>query len=355
VVYYIDAYQSFKEIQMKLTAAISVIIVFLAVGCGSKSDSVTLKEGMAGYQLAVDLSQIVPEYAPGSGTVLAWTDDFEITSDEVIQAIVNNIGNKASQLTGIDAEQLKEVIEQNASRLAEQKLILNAARGAKTVVPEEVVESTLQQEYARVGGQEAFLEAINQEGIAFEHVQKNIRENLMINQFLMDVMNSQVEVTEEEVEAAYQADKTATVRHILLLTEEKSEEEKAEIYKKMEGLLARAKAGEDFAALATEYSEDPGSKDKGGLYENQPRGVMVPTFEEAMFTVPVGEISGIVETPYGYHIVKVIERIKEDRPLEEVRSELETKIRQQKMPQDFIQNYIENMKKEAGFQTVGGN
>jgi len=120
----------------------------------------------------------------------------------------------------------------------------------------------------------------------------------------------------------------------------------------MEDVLARAKKGEDFAELAKKYSEDPGSKNKGGIYEDFTRGRMVKPFEDAAFGVPVGEISDIVETRYGYHILKVINRKKETRPLEEVRDQLVKKLESTKK-RDAYQNFVEKLKTDNGFEIVG--
>jgi len=103
------------------------------------------------------------------------------------------------------------------------------------------------------------------------------------------------------------------VRHILIKTVDDnyqplSDEEIAAAKAQIEDLLEQAKNGEDFAALATQYSEDPGSKDVGGEYTFG-RGRMVPEFEEAAYALEVGEISDIVETAYGYHIIKLEEKI----------------------------------------------
>ncbi len=102
-------------------------------------------------------------------------------------------------------------------------------------------------------------------------------------------------------------------RHILISTLDAErnplpEDKKAEAKKKAEEILAKAKAGEDFAALAKEYSEDPGSKDNGGEYTFG-YGKMVPEFETTAFALEPGEISGLVETSYGYHIIKLEEKI----------------------------------------------
>ncbi len=117
----------------------------------------------------------------------------------------------------------------------------------------------------------------------------------------------------------------------------------------MEGILQRAKAGEDFAALAKENTEDPGSKDNGGLYENFPRGHMVKPFEDAAFSVPIGGISDIIETQYGYHILQVVERKKETKSFEEVKAELEQQLMRSKR-RDMNTSVVEKLKKESGYE-----
>lgn len=130
-------------------------------------------------------------------------------------------------------------------------------------------------------------------------------------------------------------------RHILISTLDADrqplpEDKKAEAKKKAEDILAKAKAGEDFAELAKTYSEDPGSKDNGGEYIFG-RGEMVKEFEDAAFALKPGEISGLVETTYGYHIIKLEE--KTDSTPEQVKQA-------QELRQQIISRYEDELKME---------
>ncbi len=73
-------------------------------------------------------------------------------------------------------------------------------------------------------------------------------------------------------------------------------------------MLQRLKKGEDFAKLAAEVSDDTGTKAKGGDLDFFPKGTMIPAFDEAAFSLKPGELSNLVETEYGYHIIKVEEK-----------------------------------------------
>jgi peptidyl-prolyl cis-trans isomerase D len=120
------------------------------------------------------------------------------------------------------------------------------------------------------------------------------------------------------------------IRHILLMTQGKPPADEAKIKAQAEDLLKQVRAGANFGDLVKKYSEDPGSKDKGGEYTIQHNGQMVKEFEDAAFRLKPGE-SDLIKTSYGYHVVQVIEhdqpRVK---PFDEVKGDLLTEWRKQK-------------------------
>ena len=187
--------------------------------------------------------------------------------------------------------------------------------------------------------------------IEYETVRNDTRDGIMIEKYVDSALAKDFEVTEDELIEDYQHDKFASVRHILLKTQGLDDSSKVAKHKEMEAILERARAGEDFAVLANEYSEDPGSSKNGGLYENFTRGKMVKPFEDASFGVPIGEISDIVETSYGYHIIKVIERKPEEKPFEDVKDNMKTKLEQEKRQQVYDDN-LEKLKKKAKFKVI---
>ena len=341
---------------MKHALTVILISALALSGCAKKAEKFTLKEGTPAYTLAKDLAAIVPALGPDKSTVLVETKSFVVTAAEVIQAARDNLGTRTDQLRTVDAGQMKKIIDQAASSLAERKLLLAAAAAAKTVVPAGELEKALQSEYAQAGGEQAFLEALKGADVSIDHVKKNVEGTLLINKFLSGIAESGAKITEQDLRKAYEQDstvgKTATVRHILILTQGKTEQEKAAAKTKIEGILAEAKAGADFAELAKKYSEDPGSKDNGGLYENFPRGQMVKPFEDAAFSIPVGQLSGVVETSYGYHILQIVGRQNETRPFDQARAEIESRLKQGKQGMT-VQDYVQELKDKAKYKLIG--
>jgi peptidyl-prolyl cis-trans isomerase C len=137
--------------------------------------------------------------------------------------------------------------------------------------------------------------------------------------------------------------------HVLVATrdlttnQDYSDEKKAEKRKLADDIRKRAKAGEDFAKLAKEYSDDPGSKNTGGEY-TFPRGQMVPEFEAAAFSLGTNEVSDVVTTTFGYHIIKVSEKIPAQTvSFAKVEKDLKEDLKQrelQKLAPDFLKKLV---------------
>ena len=341
-----------KEIYVKKFVGYILVLAVAAAACSSKkAETAKLSQDSPAFQLGKDLSAILPVLDPGKNAVLATAEDFTVTAGELLDFLQGMGGGQTAQLKSMDALGLKGLVTLYVDQLGERKLMLKAAAEAKIAVSAEDVTSTLAQQYDQAGGEPQYLESLKTNGISIEFVRQMIRETLTMQQHLEKNVFASIRVAEPELRNAYAEDKTASVRHILLMTQGKPEAEKPEIRKKMEGLLARAKKGEDFAALAKQFTEDAGSKEKGGLYEDFPKGQMVKPFEDAAFTVPVGQISDIVETQFGYHILKVEGRQRETRPFEEAKAEIENRLKEQKKGAAY-QTFIADLKTKSSFKLV---
>jgi peptidyl-prolyl cis-trans isomerase D len=133
--------------------------------------------------------------------------------------------------------------------------------------------------------------------------------------------------------AQYQTPEQVRASHILLNTMGKDE---ATVRKQAEDILKQARAGADFAALATKFSEDEGSKVNGGDLDYFSRGRMVPEFEAAAFSLQPGQISDLVKSQYGFHIIKVVDKKPAvTRTFDEVRPQIEQQLKAQRTDQQL--------------------
>ncbi len=245
---------------------------------------------------------------------------------------------------------------QVADMLVDKVLINEALREKNITVTPEQAEAQLQA-FMKENEitPEGMAEQIARSGMTMEDVREQFLMREKVNALIAAELG-EFSVDEEEARAFYDENiqqfsqpELVTASHILLNTQGKTDEEKAAVRMHMENILKRAKEGEDFAALAKEYSEDPGSKDRGGEY-TFPRGQMVKPFEDAAFGLENGKISDIVETQFGYHIIKKIDH-KEGgtRQFEEVKEQLIARLTDQKKGAAW-QSYQQRLHENADIQ-----
>jgi peptidyl-prolyl cis-trans isomerase C len=172
------------------------------------------------------------------------------------------------------------------------------------------------------------------------------------------VTSDQIKKFYDENPARFEQPEMARAAHILIGTRDQtagtpmSDEAKAAKKKQIDDLLKRARAGEDFAKLAKEFSDDPGSKDRGGELNPFPRGAMMPEFEAAAFSLNTNQISDVVTTPYGFHIIKLYEKMPAKKlPLDQVAPDIKEFLLQREIS-TLLPDYVQKLKKDAGVQIL---
>ena len=273
-----------------------LVLVVLALcfnGCGSKK-GIKLEKGTPLYDLAKEIAKKYPAMDPDVNKDLVSCKYFTLTPGTFFTELQRGMGKNTDQLKTLDEKRLQDFFKANVERLGERQLFLETAKAEGIKITPAELDSTLLKIYTQNGGQEAFAKRIGDQGITLDVVRQDVEREMTLRKYF-DKKNSEIKVAAEELENIYNQDKTASVRHILLTTRGLSDSAKAVKRTMMQGLLDRAKAGEDFAALAKQYTEDPGSKNNGGLYENFPRGQMVKPFEDAAFSQPLKVIGPITD------------------------------------------------------------
>jgi len=228
------------------------------------------------------------------------------------------------------------VIQASMQRVVDSKLLAQEARRREMQPNDQRVKATMAQIEQQAGGREKLGEALGQLGMTYALLEASVIESDLVQVFIETTIDPQVAVTAEDVETYYkenpqmfQQPEQVHARHILMKSgAEATSEAKATALAKAAAARKRAVAGEDFAALATELSEGP-SAPQGGDLGFFGRQQMVAPFADAAFALEVGQVSEVVETQFGYHIIKVEEKKPASTmTLDEVREPLEQMLRQ---------------------------
>jgi len=198
--------------------------------------------------------------------------------------------------------------------LINQELLWQAAQKQGMVATPEEVTRALNDMKAQFHTEDAFLSRLAIEGYTREDYRAHL-EHLVSARKYLDEISAAVTVSDTEVHAFYTENpdkfrlpEQVRARHILLkLSPDADEQVKQAVREKMDGILAEARNGSDFAALASQYSEDA-SAAQGGDTGFFARGQMVKSFEAAAFGLQPGELSAVIETPFGLHLIKVEDR-----------------------------------------------
>jgi peptidyl-prolyl cis-trans isomerase C len=252
-----------------------------------------------------------PVIAKGKGVEVKQSALDEVVLGIKSAAAAHNETIPPQQLLGIESQML--------NRLIQIQLLLQKATDADRAVGQAKAEDQLTNLLARAGSQEAFERQLKAVGMNPQELRTKITQEATATA----TMTRELGITVSDADATnfyashpsdFEQPETVHVRHILLLTMDTATHtplpaDQIEAKRKqIEDILKRVKAGEDFATLAEQYSEDPGSKVKGGELPPFSHGEMVPQFEAAAFSMQTNTVSDVVTTDYGFHIIKLLDK-----------------------------------------------
>lgn len=240
------------------------------------------------------------------------------------------------------------------------KLLSQEAAAKKIAVPEADVDAQMAQIRQQFPSEDVFNQALKAQNKTLEIIKADARRSMAITKMLETAIEAKVAVTPAQAKKFYdenpdQFKRPEQVRasHILIATQENADvATKAAAKRKAEGLLKQLKSGGDFAALAKENSQDPGSAIKGGDLGFFPRGQMVGPFDQVAFTLVPGATSDLVETQFGYHIIRVVEKKEAGAvALDEVRPQLEQFLQNQNRQREMT-SYVAALKAKGKVEVL---
>jgi peptidyl-prolyl cis-trans isomerase C len=295
-------------------------------------------------------------------TIVAKGKGVEVSQGQLDEEVVRLKAQAAARGQTIPPEQMAMVDRQVLDQLIQVQLLQAKATDADKAAGKALAEKRFEEAKTRLGSEEALNRQLKVMGATREEVltkwsEGATAEAVLKRELKVNIIDEEVRKYYDDNPARFEEPEKVRASHILLTTTdpktnaELTEDQKAAKRKEIEGILKRARAGEDFAKLAKEYSEDPGSKDKGGEY-TFPRGQMVAEFEAAAFSLGTNQVSDIITTRFGYHIIKLSEKIPA-RKVEFAKAESDIKegLTQQAVQKQFP-DYIAKLKKDAGVEIL---
>ena len=244
----------------------------------------------------------------------------------------------------------KEVLE----NLIDFELLYQESRKKAIKVDEAEVDEQVMKMKKRFPTEAEFKNALIKQNFSETAIKAHIKRGLATQQFIGTYIAKNATASDQEIKAFYESHpnlfkqpEQVRASHILIKVEpQANESQKAAAQKKMEKIQNKLKKGEDFAALAKEFSQCPSSAKNGDLGYFS-RGKMAKPFEEAAFALKPGEVSDIVETRFGYHLIKVTDKKSENAIAFEAIKDRLGKYLKQKNVQKEVKLYVQKLKEKA--------
>lgn len=282
--------------------------------------------------LCVSVSSAKPNDA------VAKVNDVVLTEKEV-EEVMNELIPQASFHGGINQEKRESFRPKALEILIERELFYQEAKNRGMKVDKKRIDALEEKTIKRLGGKKKFKEALRLWGRSREDYRERLERIFLIEDIRRVEIDEKSTISPEEIKRYYEENRkgffsppSRRIRHILIKVAPSSTTEEKEYKKKVaEDVLRKLKAGEDFAEIAWDYSDDP-YRVKGGDLGLLHEGRLDPSLDEVAFKLSIGEISNIVETIYGYHIMRV-EEIKGayEMSLDEVSAKIERKLKDRRL------------------------
>lgn len=301
----------------------------------------------------ISLPAIAQEKTPADSKA-AEINGVVITKEQFDKELNIHLDRVARQGRQVSDDQLAALKNDILEGLIEREVLFQESQKAGIKIDDQKIDEQLASIKKRFPSEAEYITALSKMNLTEADVKMQISRGLAIRALIEQQIASKIVVTDVETKAYYDGNPQmfkqpvqVKASHILIKVDAGADDaQKTAARKKIETVQQKVKAGGDFADLAKEYSEGP-SNTRGGDLGFFRRGQMVKPFEDAAFTMKANEVSDIIESRFGYHIIKVYD-IKPEQTLAyaDVKDKLGQRMKQEKVEKDANQ-YISRLKKDA--------
>ena len=247
---------------------------------------------------------------------------------------------------------LEDVREKILKQLIEDRLIFSEAKKLNITIEEKEIDARIDEMRSKVGSERELENMLNEQNLTLNELRARYKEKIMIRKLVDQKVGAKIIITPLEVKNYYNDNKDSFMQpeeirlRSILIKPSKERGGEAGALQAMRGIMKRLKEGCGFEGLAKEYSDAPGADESGSMGYVK-KGDLMPQIEEIVFNLKEGEITGIIQSPLGYHIFKVDEKkIRRMRELAEVRQDIEEFLYREKAGQK-LKGWIDSLAKSA--------
>jgi len=247
---------------------------------------------------------------------------------------------------------LEEVREKILKQLIEDRLIFSEAKKLNITIEEKEIDARIDEMRSKVGSERELENMLNEQNLTLNELRARYKEKIMIRKLVDQKVGAKIIITPLEVKNYYNGNKDSFMQpeeirlRSILIKPSKERGGEAGALQVIRDLMKRLKEGCGFEGLAKEYSDAPGADESGSMGYVK-KGDLMPQIEEIVFNLKEGEITGIIQSPLGYHIFKVDEKkIRRMRELAEVRQDIEEFLYREKAGQK-LKGWIDSLAKSA--------
>lgn len=294
--------------------------------------------------------QVIEDFVATVNESVIKREDF----DRALTQVEQSFARMGKQLSD---SQILEIKKNVLEELINRELLLQESQKSGVKVEAAEVKAQLEQMKSQYATEAEFKRALNMMDFSGANIELQLKERMEMRRFVNDRIAKKITIPEKDIKASYDSHphifkrpESVHAAHILIEVDPAADEsQKTEARKEIAMIKKKLKTGEDFAALAKAYSQGPSSV-KGGDLGYFSRGQMVKPFEAAAFALKPDEISGIVETRFGYHIIKVFDKKPPVTiPYEEARVRISQYLKNAKV-QKQLNQYVDELKKNAAIK-----
>lgn len=294
----------------------------------------------------------------GAEKIVARVNNIELTEAD-LQKIINELLPQAFYHRSVTPEKMAELKKKALDELIKRELYYQEAKNMGMKVDASEVKEALTAIKRRFKSEKDYKKALEEAGVSEKGFKSHLEKRLLVGKFIQSEIVAKSRVDDEYLKDYYEKNKkdylrpeAARIKHILIKIDPAADNEDRKMKRNQaEDILKKARTGEDFTELAYNYSEDEW-RVKGGDLGLIHRGRLMPELEDVAFKLKPGEISDIVETVYGYHIIKMEERLPPTQlTFDEIKDKLKKEI-EEKRRREIEETLLNRLKEKARVEIV---